>query len=291
MKKKVHNELVNGYELILDRYEGFSKSHKKVADYVVTHLNEVLYFPMAKLVDAVGVSHATVVRFAQCLGFEGFNELRDSLFAYYQEFLAPEGRMRHSIQELEREPLSYESTARQCIAFLERSIASVDEKTLQGAAEALCRASRIYIFGLGPDEALALDLHFRLRRLKLDTVRIEEAGRHLFEHLLRVQSSDVTVLYTFANPSADFRRLMRVLADRKVPTILITDLRTPPIVRQASYLLQADRGPHGTFPSPLVPTAITYALILSVADRLGAGALNALKELGALRETYYVQDS
>jgi DNA-binding MurR/RpiR family transcriptional regulator len=290
MKKKVHNGTVNGYQLILDRYESFSRSHKKVADYVVTHLNEVLYFPMVKLVDAIGVSHATVVRFAQNLGFEGFNELRDSLFTYYQEFLAPEGRMRHSIQKLEREPLSYESTARQCIAFLERSISSVDERTLQGAADALCGAARIYVFGLGPDEALAQDLHFRLRRLKLDTVRIGDAGRHLFEHLLRIGASDVAVLYTFANPSADFRRLTRVLADRKVPTVLITDLRTPPIARQASYLLHADRGPHGTFPSPLVPTAITYALILAVADRLGSKALKALRELGKLRETYYEQE-
>jgi DNA-binding MurR/RpiR family transcriptional regulator len=291
MKKKVHNDVVNGYQLILDRYESFSKSHKRVADYVVTHLQEVLYFPMAKLVDAVGVSHATVVRFAQGLGYEGFNELRDSLFAYYQEFLAPEGRMRHSIEELERGPLSYESITRQCIAFLERSIAGVDEKALQGAAAALCAATRVYVFGLGPDESLGLDLHFRLRRLKLDTVRVADAGRHLFEHLLRIQPSDVAVLYTFANPSADFRRLMRVLADRKVPSVLITDLQTPPVVRQASYLLQADRGPRGTFPSPLVPTAITYALTLSVADRLGAKALEALKELGDLRETYYVQDS
>lgn len=290
MVQDVHNGIVNGYQLILDQYESFSKGHKRVADYVVTHLQEVLYFPMAKIVDAVGVSHASVVRFAQCLGFEGFNELRDSLFAYYQENLAPEGRMRHSMQHLEQEPLSYRSVTGRCIAFLERSMASIDEQVLQGAAAAICSASRTYVLGLGPDEPLAVELQFRLRRLRLDTVRIVDAGRHIFEHLLRIQPSDVAVLYTFANPSADFRRLMRVLTDRKVPAILITDLLAPPVIRQAAYLLQADRGPSGTFPSPLVPMAITYALVLAVADRLGPKALEALKMLGDFRETYFAQD-
>ena len=291
MKKKVHNGFVSAYQMILDRYESLSRSQKRVADYVVTHLQEVLYFPMAKLVDAVGVSHATVVRFAQYLGYEGFNELRDALFAYYSEYLAPEGRMRHSIEEIEQGSPSYRSIARTCIAYLERSIDSVDEQALRDAAGALCAASRVYVFGLGPDEALAADLNFRLRRLRLDTVRVSDGGRYLFEHMLLIRPSDVVVLYTFANPSADFRRLMRLLGDRGVPTVLITDLQTPPLIRQATHLLRAERGAHGTFPSPLVPMAISYALLLAVADRLGPRALESLRSLGDLRETYYVQDS
>jgi len=284
-------EPVNGYQLILERYEGFSKSQKRVADYVVTHLHEVLYFPMARLVDDVGVSQATIVRFAQSLGFDGFNGLRDSLLAHYRENFAPEGRMRHSIRDTGKESLSYRNITRDCIAFLEQSISSIDERVLQGAAAAVGSASRVYVYGQGPDGPLAAELQFRLRRLSLDTVHVADSGRPMLEHLLRLEKSDVAVLYSFANPSTDFLRLMRILRDRKVPAVLITDQRTPPVIRQAAYLLQADRGPRGTFPSPLVPMAITYALILSVADRLGPRALKALKTLGDLRATYYDQDA
>lgn len=291
MKRERTEEPQTCYQIILNRYETFSNSQKRVADYIITNFHDVLYFPMAKLVDSIGVSYAAIVRFAQHLGFQGFNELRDGLFAYYRDFMAPDGRMRHSIEELESEPLSYGNITRRDIAYLQQSIASIDEQMFQGAVRALCVATRIYVFGVGPDERLACHLHFRLRRLKLDTQRISDSGRNLFEHLLLLRTTDVAVLYTFAKPSVDFKRLLRLCGERAVPVVLITDLQTPPLVRQEKYLLQAARGSPGTFPSPLVPMAVTNALLLGVADRLGEWALDALRELGELRHRYYHQDS
>ncbi len=277
----------NVYQLILDRYESFSKRQKTIADYVMTNLNNVIYFPIAKIVTDVGVSQATIVRFAQNLGYRGFQEFRDDLFAYYRQFLSPVERMKHSIEGLAQEPFSYAGITRNEMVYLESSIASISDQAYQEAVQAICSAGTVHIFGIGPDEPLAVHLHFRLRRLKIRTLRISDSGRSLFEHLLLVGREDLAVVYSFARPSVDFKRLTAVLAKKEVPVLLITDIFQPPMIRAARYLLCAERGPLGTFPSPLVPLAITNALILGVANRLQPQALAALEELGDLRDRYF----
>ncbi|UCF96335.1 MAG: MurR/RpiR family transcriptional regulator [Spirochaetaceae bacterium] len=284
----VQNRNIN--QLIFDRYASFSARQKQVADYVMANINEVIYFPLSKLVSAIGASQATIVRFAQALGYQGFNEFRHALFEYYRDYLSPDGRMKHSIEVLEQDSLSYEQLSRKEILYLERSISTVDNSVFKDSIEAISDAESIYIFGIGPDEPLACHLHFRLRRLKLHCHQVSVSGRDLFEHLLVLSSRDLAVVYSFSKPSIDFKRLTGVLADRHVPVILITDIKNPALTRIADHILYAERGPAGTFPSPLVPMAITNALILGVAEELENKAVDALKELGDLRDRFFYSE-
>jgi len=280
----------NSYQRILEEYETFSNQQKKIADYIMTNINDVIYFPTSRIVAATGVSQATIVRFAQRLGYKRFHDFRDSLFAYYRDYLSPAGRMKHSIEGLEENPPSYESITRKEIAYLENSIKSISNEVYREALRAISSAETVYIFGIGPDEHLACYLSFRLRRLKLRSQQVSESGRNLFEHLLLIGEKDLAVVYSFAKPSLDFNRFMSVLKEKNVPVLLISDIANPPMIRMARYVLCAERGPLGTFPSPLVPIAITNALILGVADSLEAQALEALQELSRLRDRYFHSD-
>ncbi len=286
----VNNKNDPVYQHILDSYESLSQQQRKVADYIMNNIDDVIYFPIARLMDSIGVSQATIVRFAQTLGYNGFNEFRDALFAYRRRYLSPEGRMRHSIEALDKDSPKYERITREEIAYLERAISSVDESVLNAAIDTICRAKTLYIFGLGADEHLACYLHFRLRRLKIRCQLVTSSGRNIFEHLLLLSSEDAAVVYGFLEPSVDFKRIMALLSDRKVSIILITDMQNPPVIRQADLVLHAERGERGTFPSPLVPLSIAHALIIGTADMLEDRAINALKYLGDMRNKYYQTD-
>ena len=48
-----------------------SKSHRRIAEYIVQHYDKAVFMTAAALGEAVGVSESTVVRFAMALGYEG----------------------------------------------------------------------------------------------------------------------------------------------------------------------------------------------------------------------------
>jgi len=278
---------MNCYNRILDKYETLSKQHKKVADYIIFNIDEVIFFPISKLATTINVSNATIVRFAQNLGYPGFNEFRDSLFEYQKKYLSPGQRIRQSIDEFKDGSFTYENSVKREINFLEKSISSINHNIFINSIRAMCSAESIYIFGSGPNEMLAYHLHFRLRRFKCRTQLVNSPGKEIPEHLLLLSEKDIAVIYNFAKPNEETMRLVEVLREKKVPIVLITDILTPPMIKKIDYLLCAERGVVGTFPSPVVPMAITNALILGYAEEVKNQAMDGLEELGNLRESFF----
>ena len=58
---------------ILAVYENLSPQQRQVADYVLEHLREVAFSSVPELAVEAGTSEATIVRFAQSVGYDGFS--------------------------------------------------------------------------------------------------------------------------------------------------------------------------------------------------------------------------
>jgi DNA-binding MurR/RpiR family transcriptional regulator len=157
----------DSYHRIIEVYDGLSRQQKKMADGIINRYDEIEFFSITQLASFLGVSEATIVRFAQHLGHKGFPELKKDLINYYREYLTPGERMRRSIEEFPDDPLLYKSHAARDIQLLQESLLAVDNDSFSQAVEAIVKADRIYLFGNGENECLASHLAFRLSRFKL----------------------------------------------------------------------------------------------------------------------------
>src|SRR5659263_473072 len=63
-------------DLLREGFDGFSRSQKAIARYIIDHLEEVGYLSAEELGRKGSTSSSTVVRFAQSLGFGGYPELQ-----------------------------------------------------------------------------------------------------------------------------------------------------------------------------------------------------------------------
>ena len=61
---------------IKNKIPELSKSHKKIATFIVEHYDNAAFMTAYKIAQAVGVSESTVVRFATELGNDGYHELQ-----------------------------------------------------------------------------------------------------------------------------------------------------------------------------------------------------------------------
>ena len=65
--------------LIKDKFEVLSKSHKKIAKYIIDNFESVIFNTASELSKKVSVSEVTVIRFAYALGFESFSHMRKAM--------------------------------------------------------------------------------------------------------------------------------------------------------------------------------------------------------------------
>ena len=66
-------------------YDSLSNAEKKVADYFLSHMEDVFHKPIAQLALEAGVSKVAWVRFCKDIGFDGLKDLKKALFAQLRE--------------------------------------------------------------------------------------------------------------------------------------------------------------------------------------------------------------
>ena len=277
----------NCYQKILDLYSSFPKQQKKIADFILTNISEVIYFPVARISQEIGVSNASVVRFAKLLGYDGFPDFREALFKYYKEMFSPSERVKQLIKDFENTEINYKSITEKEIHYLQKSITAIDEARFLGTVDLICRARKVHILGTGPNQMLGLHLAYRLRRFQIDVFHHRAGDMRMLDELLSIEENDLGIAYNFYRTADELKVFINVMKRNRVPVVLITDIMTPLIIKDCEHVLCAERGPHGAFHSPLVPMAITNALLIGVAHKLDKKAIDALDLLETYRQDYY----
>lgn len=272
-------------------YDSLSATNKKIADFVSSSYDEVVFLSASDLAQQLKTSEAAMVRFSQALGYTGFPDLKRELVGYYREQTTPARKVKRYLEDIASHDELYKTIIEKEIEFLRNSLKTISGDVLWKAVDVLCSATHRYVYCTGVNSGLGHYLSYRLNRFSLKTTTESYAGKEVYEKMPQITQNDVVVNYGFYQPNREHGVLMRYLKDHGIPNILITDSTVPPMVQDADLVLYARRGPFGVFHSLLVPMAVNNALIIGVAERLGEDALESLQTLSDLRKAYAFNQS
>ena len=63
---------------IEEKYNTLSIGKQKVANFILDHLNESSYLTLIQMQEKIGVSEATIIRFAYTIGYSGYSEMQSA---------------------------------------------------------------------------------------------------------------------------------------------------------------------------------------------------------------------
>lgn len=118
------------FSQIHEAYDRLPKEHRKIADYISTNVQEVIFYSISELASVLDTSEATVVRFAQGLGYSGYPQLRKILIQYYKEHLSAANRIQSYLGEIKGQDFIYPGMVRKEIEYLSESVSSIPPPTL-----------------------------------------------------------------------------------------------------------------------------------------------------------------
>ena len=78
---------------IRTHYDSLSKSHRRLADFILENLHEVAFLSINELSQRTGISPATITRFARRLDFQGYPDLQRGLYEHQKQW-APFGQLK-----------------------------------------------------------------------------------------------------------------------------------------------------------------------------------------------------
>lgn len=269
---------------INERFDGLTKSERKIASYLMRNYEEAAFLSAAELAERLEMSEATVVRFASSLGLSGYPELRQQLQELFKRKVSHASRLHKKLAELSPEAHILEQVVAMEIEYLTDALGTMSLEAFDEAVRLICGAKRLFVYGLSGSATLAELLEHRLRRFGVEVVPLTQSGREVCEKLLLLTDEDVFFALLFFNISDVMVSTLEYARGCGCQVILLTDTLGPHLGGKVDVLLEARRGPVMAFHSLIVPMAIIQVLILAVARTDEGKSMATLDRLDDIRE-------
>ncbi|WP_421725035.1 MurR/RpiR family transcriptional regulator [Bauldia sp.] len=232
------------------------------------------------------VNQATVVRFAQKLGYSGFVELREALRNRVRDTTSPVQRLRKLVDTAADEAGTLAELLAHQAEALAMAATTVSNQAFESAADRLAAARTIHVFASGHATTLAELALRRLSRIGCHVVDLRGAPRDIIERVAQLGSDDALLAFAFRTPPRHLGALLDIAAEREAAIVAVTDVLAPDMARPQAQILAASRGRSGDYQTLTVPLAVMEALAIAVAKRAPQRATDALDRIGAVAERF-----
>jgi DNA-binding MurR/RpiR family transcriptional regulator len=270
-------------EVIQDQAERLTPSEQRLVTTVLAQPRQAALATVTDLARGAGVHEATVSRLARKLGFDGYSAFRSAL---QDEFLPTEEtatRLQRTLQSTAGSGGVLASLVVEESAALANLLTHVTEAQINAAASIMIAARRVYIFGRGNAEALAVMMGKRFRRFGRDVHLLTGDARSLAEAVLAMGPGDVLLVYALRRVPRPYGALVEHARQAGVPVVAISDTLGPMLVPTPEITLSAPRsGDMEGFQTLTVPMAISNAIVLAAGARDEKTTLQTLETLGSL---------
>jgi DNA-binding MurR/RpiR family transcriptional regulator len=268
-------------QVVIDAFHGLPPQQQLVATFMLDHLREVPFLSVPELADRSGASEATIVRFAQRIGYTGFSSLKSALLQAVREKVAsptapddltdraPGGDVLEEVARLETENIG-------------ASVESLDRALMAEVADALFEARQVNTFGLGISSHFSELAAYLLSRIGIRVRTLPRGYSSPLEPLIALDQSDVVMVFSFPpylQPTLDVARAAR---SRGATVVAVCDRATAPVAAHATFTIPV-RSANMTFTTSFAAVSVMLnALTATIAVCHPAEAAAAASAITAI---------
>lgn len=226
---------------IQERFDGFSRSQKDVAQYIVDHLDEIAFQTAEELARRASTSSSTVVRFAQALGFEGFPELQQAARVEYRR--RHEGNGNGNGDSGATQPLfSLDQSPFECALAtdhvnVEETARKTSSEDVEKAIQLITGASHVLIAGVDQLAFFASYLRYMLMLLDVRSEVVASPSQEALGRLARIGPNTLVIGFSAGRANPLVLRAMKLARARKCRSIAITDATLSDVAKLANLRL------------------------------------------------------
>lgn len=183
-------------------YSQFTKSEKRVADFVFENPEKVLYMSITDFAETCGVGDTTVFRFCKALKLNGYQEFK----MYLAQDIAVKTGSDHTIvgsicQEDDIETICKKALTVD-IAALTETYEGLDFQAVTKVVDWIAGADKIQFFGMGSSGVVAQEAKMKFMRI-LPNVEYTADCHMQYMSAALLTSSDLAIIFSYSGSTKD----------------------------------------------------------------------------------------
>ena len=222
--------------MMLQEYETFTRSERKIADYTLEHQEETQYISITDLSGRCGVAVSTVSLFCRKLGLAGFNDFKLELARAALPTRAVLGGPGSEITLEDSSPAVMGKVLSAMQDTLNNAYHMLTEREVNQVADLLCRAGQVVCLGQGNHSVVALAAWAQFSTTSPKFKTIQDA--HMQTVVLSTLSEGDAVLYfSYSGATHELLEAVEVIRTRGAKLVLVTRYPSSPASAYADVVL------------------------------------------------------
>lgn len=264
---------------ITTQFDAMSPQVQAAARYVLDNAEDVALLSMRQLAKAADVHPTTMVRLAQAIGFEGFNDLKDIFQTRLRA--APEdlvGRAR-GLQGKKNSTLTLlDEIEQHAHNNIYQTIHGSGAAKLEQAADFLLSAKRVFVMGLRISYPVAFSFSYAYGMFRSNARLVDGSAGTTADILRGIGPDDVLLAISISPFSRDVVRAVRYARGHGAGILTISDSEITPMNGENTLNLVARNESMTFFPSITATTALVESLIAIMIAKGGEDLLDVVAE-------------
>lgn len=214
-------------------YSSLRSSEKRIADYILSNPDEIIYLSITMLAKKVRVSETSVIRLCKAIGYHGFQDFKINIAKCS---IQPNQQIYENITEgdqtsdILRKVMN--SNAQAILDTME--LLNIDQ--VEAAVKAISITNRLEFYGLGGSGAVAADAHHKFFKL------CPFSAYYIDPHMQAMSAStlkkgDVVIAISHTGYTKDLVESMKIASEAGATTICITGGIQSPITEVCDIVL------------------------------------------------------
>lgn len=203
---------------IRERRGGMSKSFARLADFILDSYVDAAFLTASDLAKLLGLDPATVVRFAQHLGYDGYPELLEDIRVQVKSDLAL-GQAQND--EASSVPVAPDQALDEVREAIEQLKISLDKAAVVELAEQISHAGRILVIAEGPARPSAYNLVYALEQGNFTVSQVSSGLAGIASILHHAAPQDLWITIDFSGEAPYLAPALREAKARGVTTAAI----------------------------------------------------------------------
>lgn len=270
-----------------EEYANFTKSFKKIADYIKFNQSVIAYISINDLAKATKTSPATITRFAKNMGFQGYPFLQEVFQKNLEDETSHMKEIKNAITEIKNsEDGILKKLIEENVDLLSSMNYECIEKQLNIAIDWIEKSRKIYILGARGSYGLAYYLYFMLKEFKENIELLSSGASDFTDKLLHSKDDDVLISISF-HPYTNFTcEVSQFFKENGNKIITISDKKDSKLGSLSDIVITAkNSGRAYTF----VPTiVILNALIMKLANKNKSEIIDNLTKLKEITDRFNI---
>lgn len=184
--------------LILEKYSQMSKTQKVIANYIEANYYKIPSMSVQELSDSIDTSYASIVRFSQMLGYDGFLDMKADIKKESSDYYSIHSRFDRA---LEKHTIGNKSNKTLPEMILDSDISNVnklyqelDKDKINRLVDKIFDAATIHIIGVGLDSIIATFIEWYLCYMGFNTMCHTDSGFNTVRRISAITPNDLVIL-------------------------------------------------------------------------------------------------